>query len=93
MAHAPEEISEITGIADSVVLNIGTLTVDFVESMKMAARAANIRKIPVVLDVCGAGASKLRNNKASELIEQKRIDIIKGNSSEIAVVAGKRCPY
>jgi len=88
MAHAPEEIDNIVSIASSVVLNIGTLTVDFVESMKLAARAANIRKIPVVLDVCGAGATDLRDKKVFELIEYTHIDIIKGNASEIANVAG-----
>lgn len=89
MAHAPEEIPEIVNIASSVVLNIGTLTVDFVESMKIAVRQANLRKIPVVLDVCGAGATRLRDRKASELIELFHIDIIKGNASEIARVAGE----
>ncbi|MCX7706246.1 MAG: hydroxyethylthiazole kinase [bacterium] len=89
MAHAPEEIFEITGIASSLVLNIGTLTVDFVESMKIAAKTANLNKIPIVLDVCGAGASQLRNRKAYELIENSHIDIIKGNASEIAAVAGE----
>ncbi|MCM8759168.1 MAG: hydroxyethylthiazole kinase, partial [Candidatus Omnitrophica bacterium] len=89
MAHAPEEIFEITSIASSLVLNIGTLTVDFVESTKIAAKTANLKKIPVVLDVCGAGASRLRNQKVSELIEYASINIIKGNGSEIASIAGE----
>ncbi len=55
MAHAREEVAEMTGIASSLVLNIGTLTVDFVEAMKIAAKTANKRNIPIVLDVCGAG--------------------------------------
>ncbi|HOK80952.1 MAG TPA: hydroxyethylthiazole kinase [bacterium] len=90
MAHAPEEIDQIVSIASSVVLNIGTLTIDFVESMKLAARAASIRKIPVILDVCGAGATELRNRKIFELIEYAHIDIIKGNASEVANVAGRK---
>lgn len=89
MAHAPEEVSDIIRIASCLVLNIGTLTIDFVDSMKIAVRAANIRKIPVVLDVCGVGATNLRDRKAFELIEYFHIDIIKGNSSEIARVAGE----
>jgi hydroxyethylthiazole kinase len=89
MAHAPEEVEEMAGIASSLVLNIGTLTVDFVEAMKKAANVANKRGIPVILDVCGAGATSLRDRKCQELISQVRIDIIKGNSSEIARVAGE----
>lgn len=88
MAHAKEEVKEMAGIASSLVLNIGTLTVEFVEAMKKAARAANKKGIPVVLDVCGAGATALRDKKCQELINEVRIDIIKGNSSEISRVAG-----
>jgi hydroxyethylthiazole kinase len=70
------------------VLNIGTLTVDFVEAMKSAAARANQKGIPVILDVCGAGATPLRNRKVEELLDQVKINIIKGNASEIARVAG-----
>jgi len=89
MAHAPEEVAEIVNIASSLVLNIGTLTIDFVESMKIATRAANLRKIPVILDPCGAGATGLRDRKSLELIDFFYVDIIKGNSSEIAKIAGE----
>lgn len=88
MAHAAEEAGEMAGIASSLVLNIGTLTVDFVEAMKLAARSANAKGIPVILDVCGAGATSLRDKKALELLDEARIDIIKGNASEIARVSG-----
>jgi len=89
MAHAPEEVEEMAGIASALVLNIGTLTVDFIESMKLAAASANKRGIPVVLDVCGAGATRLRDEKSFELLNERRIDIIKGNASEVARIAGK----
>ena len=89
MAHAPEEVEEMVGIASALVLNIGTLTVELVEAMKRAARRANARNIPVVLDVCGAGATRLRNEKCLELLDETRIDIVKGNASEVARVAGE----
>lgn len=89
MAHAKEEVAEMAKIASSLVLNIGTLTIDFVESMKIAARSANEKGIPVVLDCCGAGATSLRDEKCFELLAETRIDIIKGNSSEIARISGE----
>jgi len=89
MAHAKEEVAQMAQIASALVLNIGTLTPDFVEAMKLAAKSANKKGIPVVLDVCGAGATELRDKKALELLNEARIDIIKGNSSEIARVAGE----
>jgi hydroxyethylthiazole kinase len=88
MAHAAEEVEEMAGIASALVLNIGTLTVELVESMKKALRRANERAIPVVLDVCGAGATRLRDDKCRELLDGGRIDVLKGNASEIARVAG-----
>jgi hydroxyethylthiazole kinase len=89
MAHAPEEVAEMAKIASALVLNIGTLTVDFIEAMKIAARSANAKGIPVVLDACGAGATQLRNKKCFELLDEVRIDVIKGNASEIARVSGE----
>jgi hydroxyethylthiazole kinase len=90
MAHAPEEVADMAGMASALVLNIGTLTSEFIESMKIAAKSANQKKIPVVLDVCGAGATPFRDKKCMELIQETRIDIIKGNGSEIARIAGKQ---
>ncbi len=90
MAHAKEEVAEMAKIASSLVLNIGTLTPEFVEAMKIAAKSANRKGIPVILDVCGAGATQLRDKKALELLKETKINIIKGNASEIARISGER---
>jgi hydroxyethylthiazole kinase len=90
MAHAREEVSDMVQIASALVLNLGTLTVDLVEAMKLAAYYANQRVIPVVLDVCGVGATRLRDTKGLELLDAATIDIIKGNRSEIACLCGER---
>ncbi|MFH1854519.1 MAG: hydroxyethylthiazole kinase [Candidatus Omnitrophota bacterium] len=89
MAHAKEESGDMANLASSLVLNIGTLTPEFIESMKIAAHSANKKGIPVVLDVCGAGATRLRDEKSFELLNETRINIIKGNASEIARIAGE----
>ena len=89
MAHSKEESADMSSIANALVLNIGTLTTPLIESMKLAAKAANEKNIPVVLDAVGVGATKLRDNKAFELLNEIKIDIIKGNSSEIAKLAGE----
>src|SRR5664279_6190504 len=89
MAHAQEEVAEMAQIASALVLNIGTLTVDFVEAMKLAAQSANQKGIPVVLDVCGAGATTLRDQKCLELLNEGRVDVIKGNVSEVARIGGE----
>jgi hydroxyethylthiazole kinase len=88
MAHAKEEVQEMVRLAGALVLNIGTLTVEMVIAMKLAAQAANARGIPVILDVCGAGATSLRDRKCFELLDEVRIDLIKGNASEVARISG-----
>lgn len=90
MAHAPEEVEQMAGIASSLVLNIGTLTTALVQAMKFAAHAANRKGIPVVLDVCGAGATEMRDKSCLELLNECGIDIIKGNASEVARIAGEK---
>jgi len=88
MAHALEEAAEMTSISSALVLNIGTLTKKFIDAMLISTKTANEKKIPIVLDVCGAGASSLRNSSCAKLINKRKIDIVKGNASEIAAVAG-----
>jgi hydroxyethylthiazole kinase len=88
MAHAMEEAAEMTSISSALVLNIGTLTKELIDSMLISTKTANEKKIPIVLDVCGAGASALRNSSCLKLITERKIDIVKGNASEIASVAG-----
>ena len=89
MAHAKEEVADMASVASALVLNIGTLTPDFVEAMKLAAIAANRKGIPVVFDVCGAGATKLRDDSCFEILSSAKVDIIKGNASEIARISGE----
>ena len=89
MAHAPEECADMTKISSALVLNIGTLTSELVEAMLLSAAAANEKKIPVVLDAVGVGATKFRDEMAAKLLSSVHIDIIKGNYSEIAKLAGE----
>jgi len=90
MAHAVEEVADMAGLASALVLNIGTLTSDVVEAMKLAAKSANRKGIPVVFDVCGAGATRFRDDVCFEILGEARIDIVKGNASEIARIAGEK---
>jgi hydroxyethylthiazole kinase len=88
MAHAPEEVAQMTGIASALVLNIGTLTKDFIDAMIIAGKAANEKGIPIVLDAVGAGATDLRTEESKRLLKELKIDIIKGNAGEVGVLAG-----
>jgi len=90
MAHAPEEVEEMVSLAGALVLNIGTLTTEFIDSMILAGKKANEKGIPVILDAVGAGATKLRTEKSIELLDKVKFTVIKGNSSEIGTLAGAK---
>lgn|SRR5512146_1704048 len=88
MAHAKEEVAEMVAAAGALVLNIGTLTPEQVESMLIAGRRANELNIPIVLDPVGAGATTLRTESARRLLSELKIAIIRGNLAEVATLAG-----
>ena len=88
MAHAPEEVEEMVALAGALVLNIGTLTHPWVESMLKAGKKANELNIPIVLDPVGAGATTFRTSTAMKLTEALSINVIRGNASEVLSLAG-----
>jgi len=88
MAHAREEVGEMVKAAGALVLNIGTLTPEQIESMIIAGKMANSLKVPVILDPVGAGATNLRTESALRLQEKIKINIIRGNFAEISILAG-----
>ena len=89
MVYAREESGEMAALASALVLNIGTLTPELIEAMQIAGLAANTKGIPVIMDAVGVGATALRDTMAQRLLNELRIDIIKGNASEIARLAGE----
>jgi hydroxyethylthiazole kinase len=88
MAHAPEEVAEMVSLAGALVLNIGTISSDWVESMLAAGWAANSLGIPVVLDPVGAGATSFRTNAARRILDQVEVAVVRGNAGEIATLVG-----
>ncbi|MFV0348117.1 MAG: hydroxyethylthiazole kinase [Halodesulfovibrio sp.] len=88
MAHAPEEMEELVGIVNALVLNIGTLSTPWIKSMLMAGDCARKRGIPVILDPVGAGASTLRTNTAMRIMQTASPAVVRGNGSEIMALCG-----
>ena len=87
MAHAVEEIEDIVSISSSLVLNIGTLSKNWINSMIKAGKIANKKKIPIVFDPVGAGASSYRNITAEKILNEVNISVIRANASEILSLA------
>lgn len=88
MADDPKEVEEMVGIANALVINIGTLSERTVGSMLKAGKKANAMGIPVVLDPVGVGATPFRFESVQALLEGVRFSVIRGNMAEIKVIAG-----
>lgn len=88
MAHAREEVEEMTRIASALVINIGTLSPHWVEAMLTAGRVASERKIPVVLDPVGAGATRYRTETARRILDEVDVTVLRGNAGEVATLVG-----
>jgi hydroxyethylthiazole kinase len=89
MAYAKEEVADMVSIANSLVLNIGTLREPEVEAMIIAGKAANEKGVPVVLDPVGAGATPYRTITVKRLLSEVNISILRGNAAEVANVIGE----
>jgi hydroxyethylthiazole kinase len=87
MAHACEEVEAMVTIASSLVINMGTLSPQWVDAMLLAGKAAKAKGIPVVFDPVGVGATHYRNETAAKILEQCKPTIIRGNASEIMALA------
>ncbi|MBQ2654325.1 MAG: hydroxyethylthiazole kinase [Methanobrevibacter sp.] len=87
MAEDVEELEEVVTIADALVINIGKLSKDQVEAMKVSAKTANKTNTPIVLDPVGVGVTELRNKTTMDLIENYQMAAIRGNISEIKAIA------
>ncbi len=87
MAEDAEELEEVVTIADALVINIGKLSKDQVEAMKISAKTANETNTPIVLDPVGVGVTELRNRTTLDLIENYKMAAIRGNISEIKAIA------
>jgi hydroxyethylthiazole kinase len=90
MAHAREEVEEMASAAGALVLNIGTLSEHWIDSMLLAAQAANQAGVPVVLDPVGAGATRLRTDTAKRILDEASVAIVRGNAAELATLAGRQ---
>jgi hydroxyethylthiazole kinase len=88
MAHAKEEVREMVGLAGALVLNIGTLSGQWIEAMLLAGTAANERGIPVVLDPVGAGATAYRTATARRILDEVDVTVLRGNAGEVATLVG-----
>lgn len=87
MAEDVEELEEVVTIADALVINIGKLSKEQINSMNISAEVANRTNTPIVLDPVGVGVTELRNRTTLNLINNYKMAAIRGNISEIKAIS------
>ena len=87
MAEDAEELEEVVTIADALVINIGKLSKEQINSMNVSAKAANETDTPIILDPVGVGVTELRNKTTMALINNYNMAAIRGNITEIKSIA------
>ncbi|SDJ13756.1 hydroxyethylthiazole kinase [Salimicrobium halophilum] len=87
MAKEREEVEEIASVASALVLNIGTIRKEDIETMIKAGQAANKAGVPVLLDPVGAGATTFRKQAVQRIVQEVDVSVVKGNAGEIAALA------
>lgn len=82
-----EEVADFVGIAQALLINVGTITTTDAEIMLKAAATAQETNTPWVLDPVAVGALKFRTAIVGELLKY-RPTVIRGNASEILALSG-----
>lgn len=88
MVDIPGEAGLLARSAGAVLVNLGTPSADQREAMLLAAGVAAEAGTPWVLDPVGVGMLPVRTALARRLLEL-RPTVIRGNASEIRVLAGQ----
>ncbi len=90
MVIAKEEAAEFVSISNALLINVGTITEEFMQAMTIAVKTAHQKGIPWVLDPVAIGpVLPFRTDFCHELLAYKPT-IIRGNPSEILALAGEK---
>lgn len=87
MIIAEEECVDFARIASTLLVNVGTIFPERVQSMIAAIETANEEKKPWVLDPVAAGVLPWRDDVIDRLL-RLRPTVVRGNASEIMAIVG-----
>lgn len=87
MVEHPEEAEQFAGIADALLVNVGTLDEAQMAAIRRAMPAANNARRPWVFDPVAVGPLGVRTRFATEILAQ-RPTVVRGNASEVMALAG-----
>lgn len=87
MVEHPEEAEEFAGMADALLVNVGTLDEAQIGAMRRAIPAARQARKPWVFDPVAVGPLGVRTRFAAEIMHLEPT-VVRGNASEVMALAG-----
>lgn len=82
------EASDLARLGGALVINMGTVTPDILNTYQAGMKAYNAAGNPIVFDPVGGGATSVRKAAIKTLLKGGFFDLIKGNEGEISAVMG-----
>jgi hydroxyethylthiazole kinase len=86
MTETAQEAPAVTGLADALLVNLGTLSTDAMDGIP-ATIAARPDGVPWVLDPTAIGAAPVRTRMARDLLAE-RPAVVRANASEVLALLG-----
>ncbi len=86
MTETVQEAPVLTTVADALLVNLGTLSVDAVEGIPATVEVAVSQGRPWVLDPTAIGLAPVRTPLARRLLESRPV-VVRGNASEVLALA------
>lgn len=87
MTHFTREMYELVPISGALVINMGTLTGEYVDCIPVGWQVAKENHVPVILDPVAVGALPSRTELARDWLSRFPAAAIRGNASEIMALA------
>lgn len=88
MTETQAEAPAMTGLADALLINLGTLSTDGAKGIAPTVARARRLGRPWVLDPTAVGSAPVRTNLAFQLLDGGPA-VIRGNASEVLALAGR----
>lgn len=82
------EASDLARLGGALVINMGTVTPEILNTYQAGMKAYNAAGNPVLFDPVGGGATSVRKAAIKTLLRGGFFDLIKGNEGEISAVMG-----
>lgn len=86
MSEDPQDAHDLAGFSQGICLNIGTIHEKQWQVMEKVLQVSGDKSF--VLDPVGSGATRLRTDTSVRILESGRINLIRGNASEISSLVG-----